>query len=144
MTRIRATAWNGDTWDDPAEDTLYDLLSELNLVHRFLVVERIVESTDPSGSSDPSGPSGPSDVSDPSGSSPSSDPGQHYIQVYLEDDGSCLVEYREGGPHAHFQARVPAPFAFHGHDIAAGAVKSWARDDDHWRTALPWAPLDGL
>lgn len=116
MTRIRATAWNGDTWDDPAEDILYDLLSELNLVHRFLVVER-TESTDR---------------------------GQHYIQVYLEDDGSCLVEYREGGPHAHFQARVPAPFAMHGHDIAAGVVKSWARDDDRWRTALPWVPLDPL
>lgn len=110
MTRIRATAWNGDTWDDPAEDTLYDLLSELNLVHRFLVVERT---------------EGP-------------DPGQHYIQVYLEDGGSCLVEYREGGPHAHFQARVPAPYAMHGHDIAADVVKSWARGDDRWRTALPW------
>lgn len=113
MTRIRAKAWNGDTWDDPDEDTLYDLLSELNLVHRFLIVER----------------------------ADSPDPGQHYIQVYLEDDHSCLVEYRDGGPHAHCQARIPAPYALHGHDLAADVVKSWARDDGQWRAALPWSPL---
>jgi hypothetical protein len=116
MTHIRATAWNGDTWEDPDEDTLYDLLSELNLLHRFLIIER----TD------------------------SPDHARYYIQVYLEEDSSCLVEYREGGPHAHFQARVPAPYAMHGHDIAADVVKSWARGDDRWKTALPWTPVSSL
>jgi hypothetical protein len=113
MTRIRVTDSNGDCWDDPDEDTLYDLLSELNFVHRFLVVER----------------------------ADSPDPEQHYIQAYLDDDHSCLVEYRDGGPHAHYRARIPAPFAMHGQDIAADIVKSWARGDTHWRTALTWTPL---
>ncbi|MDJ0340702.1 hypothetical protein QMK19_20665 [Streptomyces sp. H10-C2] len=53
---------------------------------------------------------------------------------------SCLIEYREGGPHAHFQARVPAPFAMYGHDLAAEVVKSWAREDGYWCDALPWTP----
>ncbi|WFR71246.1 hypothetical protein P9209_18805 [Prescottella defluvii] len=33
--------------------------------------------------------------------------GQHYMQVYLNDDMSYDVEYREGGPDRHFQALVP-------------------------------------
>ncbi|MFI6008287.1 hypothetical protein ACIBAG_05590 [Streptomyces sp. NPDC051243] len=110
MAAIRAITESGQTYDDPDEETLYDLLSELNLRYRFLIVER---------------PDSP----------------QHYIQVRLEDDGSCLVEYRDGGPHAHYQARIPAPYAFHGHDTAAGIVNSWAHDDDQWRTALPWTFL---
>ena len=113
MTRTRAVTANGDSWEDPDEDTLYDLLSELNLVHRFVVVER----------------------------ADSSAPGQHFIQAYLDDDHSCLVEYRDGGPHAHYQARIPAPYAMHGHDVVAAVVKSWARDDGYWKTALPWVPL---
>lgn len=110
MATVRAITESGQTYDDPAEETLYNLLSELNLCHRFLIVER-----------------------------PHAQ--QHYIQVCLEDDGSCLVEYREGGPHSHYQARIPAPYAFHGHDTAAGIINSWARNDGHWRTALPWTLL---
>jgi hypothetical protein len=33
--------------------------------------------------------------------------GQHYMQVYLNDDLSYQVEYREGGEDKHFQAHVP-------------------------------------
>jgi hypothetical protein len=109
VTRLRATTWSGETWDDPDEDTLYDLLSEMNLVHRFVTVERL-------------------DTPEP----------ERFIQVHLNDDMSCLIEYRDGGPHAHFQARVPAPFEMYGHDLAAEVVKSWARDDGYWRDVLPW------
>ncbi len=115
MTRVRARTWSGDTWDDPHEDQLYDLLSEMNLLHRFVIVERV----DPPL------------------------PGEHFIQVHLNDDLSCLIEYREGGPQAHFQADVAAPFDMYGHDVVADVVKSWARDDGRWRDALPWRPLLG-
>ena len=40
MSKIRATAWNGDQWDAPDQDPLYNLQNKLNLVHRFLINER--------------------------------------------------------------------------------------------------------
>ncbi|MFD5735802.1 hypothetical protein ACFWIY_23675 [Streptomyces sioyaensis] len=114
MTRVRAKTWSGETWDDPDEDKLYNLLSEMNLVHRVLIVEPL--------------------------EMPES-PGQHFIRVYLNDDKSCLIEYSEGGPGSQFQATVPAPFEMYGHDLVAEVVKSWARDDGEWRAALPWKPV---
>ncbi|MCC3773298.1 hypothetical protein [Streptomyces sp. UNOB3_S3] len=109
---LQARTWNGDRWDDPSEDTLFDLLSEMNLRHRFVIVERL--------DSEPNG--------------------QHYMQVHLNDDMSCQIEFREGGPETHFQARVDGPFDLYGHETVARVLQDWAFGRPRWRNALPWVP----
>ncbi|MFD5320669.1 hypothetical protein [Streptomyces sp. NPDC127098] len=114
MTRpIRARESDGTTWEAPTDEQLHDLIADLNLRHRFLIVERLA----------------------------SPDPQQHYIQVYLEDDLSHTVEHREGGPHAHYTARIPRDPTPWATEPVARVIASWAADDDNWRDALPWQPL---
>lgn len=109
---LRARTWSGDCWDSPSEDALFDLLSEMNLRHRYVIVERLDAE--------------PAD--------------QHYMQVYLNDDMSCQIEFREGGPDFHFQARVDGPFDPYGHETVARVLQDWAFGRPRWRDALPWAP----
>lgn len=108
---LRATTAFGTSLDDPGEDELFDLLGEMNRRGPFVIVERL--DREPRG--------------------------QHYIQVYLNPDDGCLVEFREGTPDRHFRASVPGPFAFHGHDVVAGVVKGWAFERSGWRDALDWS-----
>ncbi len=109
---LRAVDADGTTWDDPSEEQLHDLVASLSLACRFIVLRRL--------DSEPAG--------------------QHYMQVYLNDDFSCDVEYREGGADRHFQASVP-------HDDGAPAVEpvaevldAWAFGRLGWRDALSWVP----
>ncbi|MER5804919.1 hypothetical protein [Streptomyces mirabilis] len=73
---LRAIEWDGTSWDDPSDEQLHDLLADMSLTWRFVVVQRL--DLEPVG--------------------------QHYMQVYLNDDLSYRVEYREGGPDRHFHA----------------------------------------
>ena len=72
---LRALTEAGDVWDDPSEDLMYELLSDLPGVGDWVIVER-----------------------------PSDPTGQTYAQVLLNTDGTFLIEYREGGPRRHYQA----------------------------------------
>ncbi|MEU5437269.1 hypothetical protein AB0G73_28360 [Streptomyces sp. NPDC020719] len=112
---LRARSWSGECQDDPSEDALFDLLSEMNLRHRFVVVERLDSQPE----------------------------GQHYMQVCLNDDMTCQVEFREGGPDLHFQARVDGPFDQRGHETVARVLQDWAVGRPGWREALPWVPWVG-
>ncbi|WP_432096082.1 hypothetical protein [Streptomyces sp. bgisy100] len=112
--RLRAHEWCGTTWDDPSEDRLHDLLADMNLRHCFVVVDRL----DAPG------------------------PGDHYMQVHLNEDMSCLVEYRSGGPETHHRAVVTEPFGLGGCDIVAPVLQAWAFGRAGWREALPWVPWD--
>ncbi|MGP3927459.1 hypothetical protein [Streptomyces sp. 8N616] len=112
--RLRAREWSGAVWDDPSEVQLHDLLADMNLLHRFVIVERL-------------------DVPDPS---------QHYMQVYLNDDKTSVIEYREGSADLHYRAVVSEPFAMGGCDIAASVLQGWAFEREGWRGALAWVPWD--
>lgn len=108
---LRATTAFGTSFDDPSEDDLFDLLSEMNLRGPFVVVERL--DREPAG--------------------------QHFMQACLNGDKSCRVEFREGAPDRHFHATVPGPFDMSGHFVVARVLKGWAYDRPGWREALPWA-----
>lgn len=111
---LRAVEASGRTVDDPTEEALCDLLSELNLRHRFVILERLDRE--------------PVD--------------QHYMQAYLHDDGSYQVEYREGGADRHYQAHVPSPHEVFGpQEAIAKVMTDWAHERPGWREALPWAPV---
>ncbi|CUW27145.1 MULTISPECIES: hypothetical protein [Streptomyces] len=109
---IRAIEWDGTAWDDPSEDKLHDLLADMSLTWRFVIVERL--DREPAG--------------------------QHYMQVYLNDDLSYRVEYREGGPDRHFQARVPRESDIFAVEPVAEVVRDWAFGRPGWREALAWTP----
>jgi hypothetical protein len=76
---LRATLESGTTWNDPSEDLLFELLTDLEHgPDTFFIIER---------------------VDDPSG--------QTYAQVLRTDDGRYIVEHRDGGPQHHRQAITP-------------------------------------
>lgn len=110
--KLRAIEWDGKSWDDPSQTKLHDLLADLNMKFRFVIVERL--SVKPLG--------------------------QHYMQVYLNDDHSYQIEYREGGPERHFQAQIDPQPELAGVEPVARILQDWASGGNTWRTALPWRP----
>lgn len=67
---------SGQIWDDPSEDLLFELLSDMERgEEQFLVVDRLTDAT-----------------------------GQTFTQVARTDAAGYQVEYREGGEDRHFQA----------------------------------------
>ncbi len=111
--KIRAIDESGVSIDDPSEIDLYNLIADLNLSCRFVIVDR------------------------PARGQTSDD----YMQVWLNDDFSFQVEYREGGPDRHFEAWIPCPPEMAGHEHVVRLLLDWAYDRPGWRTALPWKPL---
>ncbi|MFE9335115.1 hypothetical protein [Streptomyces sp. NPDC006925] len=110
---LRAIEDDGRAVDDPSEEVLHDLLADMNLRHRFVILERLdLEPVD-----------------------------QHYMQVYLNDDMSYQVEYREGSADKHFQAHVPRPHEMIGPAPIAKVMIDWAYDRGGWREAMPWVPI---
>ncbi|MFE7332073.1 hypothetical protein ACFU8W_45840 [Streptomyces sp. NPDC057565] len=109
---LRAIEWDGTPWDDPSEEQLQDLLADMSLTWRIVVVERL--DLEPAG--------------------------QHYMRVYLNDDLSYQVEYREGGPDKHFQALVPREHSVFAVEPVAEVLQNWAFGRPGWREALPWTP----
>lgn len=109
---VRAMEWDGTAWEDPSDERLHDLLADMNLTARFVVVERL--DREPAG--------------------------EHYMQVYLNDDFSYQVEYRDGSAERHFQAHVPRQHSIIGCEPVARVLQSWAADRPGWREALSWTP----
>jgi hypothetical protein len=76
---LRATMASGTTWNDPSEDLLFELLTDIEAGDEdFLIVDR---------------------TGDPSGNT--------YAQVIRTHDALYQVEHRDGGPGRHFQAFTP-------------------------------------
>ncbi|MEU3355331.1 hypothetical protein [Streptomyces sp. NPDC037389] len=110
---LRAIEAGGRTADNPTVEDLHDLLADMNLRHRFVIFERLdLEPAD-----------------------------QHYMQVYLNDDMSYQIEYREGGADKHYQAHVPTPPEMIGPAPIAKLMDDWAHDQQGWREAVKWVPM---
>lgn len=74
---LRATTESGASWNDPSEDLLFELLSEVEQGKElFLIIHRLGATNT-------------------------------YLQVAMQADQSYLVEHREGGPSSHFAASSP-------------------------------------
>lgn len=61
---------------------------------------------------------------------------QEFVQVYCHDDGSCQLEYRDGGPDAHFV------FNTSDKELVSDVMWAWTTRDDGWRAAVAWKRLD--
>jgi hypothetical protein len=103
-TRLRAVPESGPSCDDPSEDTLFELLGDIDAGEgTWLIVERVGDST-----------------------------GQTYAQVLRREDGGYLVEHREGGPEHHVRTLVGDVRA--AHQLVVGwafQLPDWD-SDQHW------------
>jgi hypothetical protein len=100
---LRAQTAAGRAYDTPNAALLLRLLNELGPGNQFLVVDRL-------------------DAPNP----------EHYMQVYLETDGTFVVEYREGAVDRHFEAVVDDVQSAHA--VLAG----WAAGSAGWRDGCDW------
>ncbi len=76
---LRATSESGDTLDDPSTDALFTMFEGLEAGKgTFLIVEALA------------------DVN-----------GQTFVQAARGDDGTYVVEYRQGSADQHFQTTAP-------------------------------------
>lgn len=118
----RVVATDSDrTIENPSRTQLHDILADMSFNAPFVIVDRL---------------GGP-------------EPGDYYIQVHLDEDvdpadgHSYIIEFRDGGPDAHFRAttRDDAPWgsvfspAF---EAVVKVVQDWAFQREGWRTELSW------
>lgn len=76
---LRVHMESGETYDDPSEDLLFELMSDIERGdEEFFVVEQLVGA-----------------------------PYQEYAQVRRADHGQYQVEHRDGCPDRHFQVFTP-------------------------------------
>ncbi|MEU4392913.1 hypothetical protein [Kribbella sp. NPDC023855] len=104
---LRAITEDGGRWDDPSEDLLFDLLLDIeNGSGSFLIVER---------------------TSDPHK--------QTYAQAARRDDGSYVVEHREGSAERHYGTEVADMRTAH------KLLTGWAFDLPAWDDEVQWTPV---
>ena len=103
-TGLRATSESGDTIDDPSEDALFMMLEGIESGESsYLIVDVLDE-----------------------------DSGQTYAQTSRNDDGTYLVEYRDGGPDHHYGTTVDGMRAAH------ALITAWAFQMPGWREMTNW------
>jgi hypothetical protein len=104
---LRAIPEVGDPRDDPSEDAMFLFLEDIEAGSgTFLIVER---------------------TADPDGLT--------YIQTLRQDDGSYIVEHREGGQETHLGTTVPDMREAH------RVLTAWAFELPDWADGLDWSPV---
>jgi len=105
---LRAKPESGETWDDPSEDLLFMLLEDIEAGQgTFLIVERTADAS-----------------------------GQTYGQVLRCDDGSYIVEHREGDSQHHYGTVAPDMRA--AHELLTG----WAFEIPGWNDGMSWKAVE--
>jgi hypothetical protein len=104
---LRAIPEAGQSLDDPSEDLLFMLLEDIESGQgSFLIVER---TTDPSG--------------------------QTYAQVLHRNDGTYIVEHRDGDAEHHYGTAVPDMRAAH------QLLTAWAFQLPGWNDRPGWSQV---
>jgi uncharacterized protein (DUF2249 family) len=104
---LRATAESGDVIDDPSEDALFMMFEDIEAGEStYLIVDALHDPT-----------------------------GQRYAQVSRNDDGTYVVEYRDGGPDRHFGTVAQDMRSAH------ALVTGWAFGLPSWRESADWRPV---
>ncbi|HST83129.1 MAG TPA: hypothetical protein VLL08_15450 [Kineosporiaceae bacterium] len=104
---LRAYPENGPVRDDPSEDLLFQLLQDIEAGQgTFLIVNKTI---DPSG--------------------------QTYAQALRCEDGSYVVEHREGNAEKHYGTVVPDLRSAH------ALLVGWAFERPDWDNGSSWSPV---
>ncbi|MEC3919196.1 DUF6928 family protein [Nocardia sp. CDC160] len=98
----RATSENGVCKDDPSKHTLATLLLELTAPNNNFLILERLNAE------------------------------QEYIQTYRHPDDTFDLEYRDGGPHAHFHTTTGS------RDQVIAAFTGWMEDRSGWRASFTW------
>ncbi|MGX1778842.1 hypothetical protein ACWIGW_42520 [Nocardia brasiliensis] len=109
------------TIENPSRTELHDILADMSFNAPFVIVDRLG----------------------------GSEPGDFYIQVHLDEDvdpadgHGYVVEFRDGGPDAHFRATTSDDASWDSvfspaFETVVKVVQDWAFRHEGWRTALPW------
>ena len=61
---------------------------------------------------------------------------EYYAQAYIHSEGTVAIEYRDGGPDAHYAALTPDPV------LVRSTLWDWATEGDRWRTAIDWMRIE--
>ncbi|QBR94344.1 hypothetical protein EXE57_05960 [Nocardioides euryhalodurans] len=103
-TGLRATSESGDTLDHPSEDALFMMLVGVESGESSYLIVDVLDD----------------------------DSGQTYAQTSRNDDGTYLVEYRDGGPDHHYGTTVDGMRAAH------ALIAAWAFQTPAWREMANW------
>ncbi|WP_207307649.1 hypothetical protein [Arthrobacter sp. S39] len=104
---LKAFNESGQTWEDPSEDLLFMLLEDIERGdEKFLIVERLADATQ-----------------------------QTYIQSARNDDGTYVVEYRDGSPQEHFGTNVDDMRSAH------ALIAAWAIELPKWSESAIWSRI---
>ena len=104
---LRAIIESGATTDDPSEDGLFLVLQEVESgSSSYVILERVADESQ-----------------------------QTYAQAAREDDGTYVVEYRDGGPARHFGTVAADVRAAH------ALLTNGAFDVPGWRESAEWQPV---
>lgn len=107
LPTLRAKPEVGPDLDDPSEAALFELLQDIEAGEgTFLIVERTSDRK-----------------------------GETYIQTVRDDDGSYMVEYREGDAEHHFGTPVADMRAAH------ALLTGWAFEQPGWKDGHTWTPV---
>lgn len=63
------------------------------------------------------------------------EPGDWYVQVWLREDNTFRLEYRDGVPSEHYQTRTIS------REKAAEAMIGWMKRDPTWKDAFQWTNI---
>jgi hypothetical protein len=101
---LRATAESGDVIDDPSEDALFMMFEDIEAGgSTYLIIDSLQDSTS-----------------------------QTYAQTSRNDDGTYIVEYRDGGPDRHFGTVAQDMRSAH------ALITGWAFGVPGWRDSATW------
>lgn len=104
---LKAFNESGQIWEDPSEDLLFMLMEDIERGNeKFLVIERLSDTTQ-----------------------------QTYIQSARNDDGTYVVEYRDGSPQKHFGTNVGDMRSAH------AVITAWAFELPHWSDSATWSQI---
>lgn len=104
---LRATAESGGTIDDPSEDALFMMFEDIEAGEStYLIVDSLRDSTN-----------------------------QTYAQTSRNEDGTYIVEYRDGGPEHHYGTVAQDMRAAH------AVITGWAFGVPGWRDSATWEPV---
>ena len=104
---LKATAESGDVMHDPSEDALFMMFEDIEAGEgTFLIVDSLQDASS-----------------------------QTYAQTSRNDDGTYVVEYREGGPDRHFATVAPDMRSAH------ALVTGWAFGLPGWGDSATWRPV---
>jgi hypothetical protein len=66
------------------------------------------------------------------------EPGDWYVQVWLREDNTFQLEYRDGVPAEHYQTRTVS------REKVADAMIGWMKRDSTWKDAFQWTNIASL